>query len=155
MLAALDSDPRSTLQRSLERGFLTMAMIKRSRGALSLRVTAMAEEGLSSMSMLLQAFALHPVFLLRERKWTIEATDLAHSRWAGTSAWADFLAEPAGRTFKFHLGTPLVVSCPAVASECLTSHSRARSFPHADEDVWWYFAAASKESFFSPAVLQS
>ncbi len=125
MLAALDSGLRSTLQRSLERGFLTLAMIKRGRGALSLRVTAMAEEGLSSMSALLQAFALQPVLLLRERQWVAEATVLAHSSWAGTSAWADFLGEPTGRTLNFHLGTPLLVSSPAEASRGHTSH-----FPH-------------------------
>lgn len=125
MFAAVDIDLLSTLQYSLERGHLTLSMIKHGRGALSLRVTAMAEEGHSSMSELLQAIALHPVLNWRQRQWAVEATDLTHSRWAGTSAWADFLAEPAGRTLNFHLGTPLVVSSPAAASEGRTSH-----FPH-------------------------
>ncbi len=125
MFATLDTNLRPTLQRSLEQGFLTLAFIKRGQRALSLRVTALAEDGLSSMSVLLQAFAMRPVLLLRQRQWAVESTDLAHSRWAGTSVWGDFWGEPRGRTLKFHLGTPLVVSSLAVASECHAFH-----FPH-------------------------
>jgi hypothetical protein len=109
LLAALDTDLRTALQPALDRDLLTLTIIKRGRGAQSLRVTALAEDGLSSLSMLLQAFAIRPVLLLQQRRWVIEAADLAHSRWAGTSAWADFLGKPGGHTLRFHLGTPLVV----------------------------------------------
>jgi len=109
MLATLKTDLRAALQRSLERGLLTLAIIKQGRGEWSLRVTALGEEGFLSLSMLLQAFAICPGFLLRQRRWVVEVADLAHSCWAGTSAWADFLGKPTGHTLKFHLGTPLVV----------------------------------------------
>ncbi len=78
MLATLKTDLRAALQRSLERGLLTLTIIKQGRGEWSLR-------------------------------WVVEVADLAHSCWAGTSAWADFLGKPTGHTLKFHLGTPLVV----------------------------------------------
>ena len=77
------------------------------------------------MSTLLQAMALRPILNWQQRQWAVEATDLTHSRWAGTGAWADFLGVAAGRTLNFHLGTPLVVSSPAEESEGHTSH-----FPH-------------------------
>jgi CRISPR-associated endoribonuclease Cas6 len=109
MLAILNRDLRVALQHSLERGLLTLAIIKQGRGAWSLRVTALGEEGLLSLSVLLQAFAICPVLHLRQRRWVVEVADLARSRWAGTSSWADFLGKPTGHMLRFHLGTPLVV----------------------------------------------
>ncbi len=109
LLSAIDPDLTSTLRCSLERGLLTLALLKQGRGALSLRVTAMAEEGLSSMSALLQAIAFHPVLTWQRGQWALEAPDMTQSRWAGISDWADFMAKPKGRTLTFHLGTPLVL----------------------------------------------
>lgn len=109
ILAILDTDRRAALQHSLEGGLLTVAIIKQGRGAWSLRVTALGEEGLLSMSVLLQAFAICPVLRLQQRRWAVEVADLASSRWAGTSTWADFLGKPTGHMLRFHLGTPLVV----------------------------------------------
>jgi CRISPR-associated endoribonuclease Cas6 len=109
LLAALDADLRAALERCLERGLLTLAIIKRGSGAWFLRVTALAEEGLASMSALLQAVARRPVLFLQQRRWAIEGVDLTNSRWAGTSSWTDFLGKPAGHMLRFHLGTPLVV----------------------------------------------
>ena len=109
ILAILDTDRRAALQHTLERGLLTVAIIKQGRGAWALRVTALGEEGLLSMSMLLQAFTICPVLRLQRRRWVVEVADLARSRWAGTSSWADFLGKPTGHMFRFHLGTPLVV----------------------------------------------
>src|SRR6266702_4617572 len=63
MLATLKTDLRAALQRSLERGLLTLAIIKQGRGEWSLRVTALGEEGFLSLSMLLQAFAICLGFL--------------------------------------------------------------------------------------------
>ncbi len=124
ILAILDTDRRAALQHSLERGLLTVAIIKQGRGAWSLRVTALGEEGLLSMSVLLQVFAICPVLRLQRRRWVVEVADLARSRWAGTSSWADFLGKPTGHMLRFHLGTPLVVPSQREASD-----HRAFSFP--------------------------
>ncbi len=116
MLAILNTDQRAALQHSLERDLLTMAIIKQGPGAWSLRVTALGEEGLLALSVLLQAFALCPVLRLQQRRWVVEVADLARSRWAGTSSWADFLSKPTGHMLRFHLGTPLVVPALREAS---------------------------------------
>src|SRR5438067_750670 len=76
LLAAIDTDLMSTLRCSLERGLLTLVLMKQGRDALFLRVTAMAEEGLSSMSVLLQAIAFRPVLKWQRGNWAIEATDI-------------------------------------------------------------------------------
>jgi CRISPR/Cas system endoribonuclease Cas6 (RAMP superfamily) len=125
LLAALDPDLRAVLERSLERGLLTLAIIKQGPDAQSLRMTALAEEGLASMSRLLQALARRPALILQQRRWAIEGADLAHSPWAGTSDWADFLVKPGGQTLRFHLGTPLLM--PPDGGE---GGQRASFFPH-------------------------
>ncbi len=124
ILAILNTDRRAVLQHSLELGLLTVAIIKQGRDAWSLRVTALGEEGLLSMGVLLQAFAICPVLRLQQRRWMVEVADLARSRWAGTSSWADFLGKPTGHILRFHLGTPLIVPSLREAS----GHS-AFSFP--------------------------
>jgi CRISPR-associated endoribonuclease Cas6 len=125
LLSAIDPDLTSTLRCSLERGLLTLALLKQGRGALSLRVTALAEEGLSSMSALFQAIAFHPVLTWQRVQWALEATDMSQSYWAGISDWADFMAKPKGRTLTFHFGTPLVLPSQTEGDRGSIAH-----FPH-------------------------
>jgi len=102
-----------------------MALLKQGRGALSLRVTALAEEGLSSMSALLQAIAFRPVLICQRGQWALEATAMTQSRWTGVSDWADFMVKPKGRTLTFHLETPLVLP-----SQTEVDGSPIAHFPH-------------------------
>ncbi len=125
LLSALDADLMPTLRCSLERGLLTLALLKQGRCALSLRVTALTEEGLSSMSALLQAMACSPVLTWQRCEWALEATDMTQSRWAGISDWADFMAKPKGRTLTFHFGTPLVLPAQTEGDRGSIAH-----FPH-------------------------
>jgi CRISPR-associated endoribonuclease Cas6 len=125
LLSALDPDLMPTLRCSLERYLLTLALLKQGRGAFSLRVTALAEEGLSSMSALLQAIACSPVLTWQRGEWALEATDMTQSRWAGISDWADFMAKPKGRTLTFHFGTPLVLPAQTEGDRGSIAH-----FPH-------------------------
>jgi hypothetical protein len=125
LLSGIDPDLMSTLRCSLEGGLLTLALLKQGRGAFSLRVTALAEEGLSSMSALLQAIALRPVLTWQRGQWALEAPDMTQSRWAGISDWADFMAKPKGRTLTFHLGTPLVLPSQTEVDGGSIAH-----FPH-------------------------
>lgn len=125
LLSSLDPDLMPTMRCSLERGLLTMALLKQGRGVLSLRVTALTEEGLSSMSALLQAIAFRPVLTWQRGQWALEATDMTQSRWAGISDWADFMAKPKGRTLTFHFGTPV-----ALPSQTEIDGGSIAHFPH-------------------------
>jgi len=125
LLSAIDPNLMPTLRCLLERGFLTIALLKQGRGALSLRITALAEEGLSSMSALLQAIACSPVLTWQRGQWALEAPDMNQSRWAGISDWADFMVKPKGRTLTFQFGTPLVLPSQTGGDGSPVAH-----FPH-------------------------
>jgi len=125
LLATANRDLVAALQPALERGTLTLAIIRRSKLPWCLRVTALTEEGLISLSTLLQAFAMRPVLRWQQQRWRVEVTGLERSPWARTSSWADFLDKPAGSLLRFQLGTPLVVPSSTEAGEWHTS-----PFPH-------------------------
>ena len=125
LLATANRDLVAALQPALERGTLTLAIIRRSKLTWCLRVTALTEEGLISLSTLLQAFAMRTELHWQQRRWRVEATGLERSPWVRTSSWADFLDKPAGCLLRFHLGTPLVVPSLTEVGEKGTS-----PFPH-------------------------
>ena len=127
LFATLNTDLAATLQPALERGALTLAIIKRGKEGCGwrLRVTALADEGLLCLGPLLQALATRPALLWGQRRWAVEAADTGRSPWAATNSWEDLLGQPAGRLLSFHLGTPLVMPSSAEAAGQPTS-----PFPH-------------------------
>lgn len=85
---------------------LTLAFVEGTPRCVLLRLTFMAEEGVTYANLLINAFATQPLVRLGSKRWCIVSVDLSPSVWTGVQTWADFLAEPVSSSVHLTFVTP-------------------------------------------------
>lgn len=88
---------------------LVFQLVPRSSRFPLLRVVMCEENGMATRTTVLEQLVPGTRLQIAEQFYQVQAVDVGRSTWAGISTWEDFLAEPAGRAFRFHFGTPVVL----------------------------------------------
>lgn len=86
-----------------------MAIVDSRKNTASLRLTFMAEDGLSYATILINVLAAHPTLQLGKVMCDIEAVNLANTEWSGVSTWSDLMGPPASH-FYFRFITPTAIT---------------------------------------------
>lgn len=106
-----DADPQAgrALHEMHRHKHLTVAFVEGKPQTALLRLTFMAEDGVTYANLLMNVFATKPHLRLGSKLWHIAGVDLAPSAWTGVQTWADFLAEPVGPALRLAFVTPTAV----------------------------------------------
>lgn len=84
-------------------------LVPHKAGSPLLRIIACGESGMAAVTTLLERLVPGARIQIADQHYQVQAVDVARSDWAGISTWEDFLAPPAGRVFRFHFATPVVL----------------------------------------------
>lgn len=107
-ISSVDADAGRQLHEMHHQKRMTIALLVE-RHQPVLRLTFMAEEGLSYAHLLLNRLVQEPVLRLGCHSWAIEAVDLTSSPWTGVQSWADLLTESASPVMRFTFATPTAI----------------------------------------------
>lgn len=105
-LSTVDPEAGQALHAMGRHKHLTIAFIESRPQYSKLRLTFLAEEGVASANLLLNAFLTMPMLCLGKQCWHIASVDLSPTTWSGVQTWADFFAEPTGHYIQITFVTP-------------------------------------------------
>lgn len=105
-LSACDAEAGRKLHEMRRHKHLTVAFVEGDRTCSKLRLTLMAEDGVTYANLLVNVFATRPVLRLGRICWRIVGVDLAPSTWSGVQTWADLRSEPFGSYLHITFVTP-------------------------------------------------
>lgn len=105
-LSNIDPEAGEALHAMRRHKHLTIAFIESRPRHSKLRLTFLAEEGVTTANLLLNAFQIEPVLCLGKYRWHIASIDLSPTAWSGVQTWADFVAESTSHCIKITFVTP-------------------------------------------------
>jgi CRISPR-associated endoribonuclease Cas6 len=89
---------------------ISMALFNNGKHAASLRLTFMAEDGLSYAKLLVNALATRSTVQLGKVICEVEGVDFAYPEWAVISTWADFFPEEPASRLHIRFLTPAAIT---------------------------------------------
>jgi CRISPR-associated endoribonuclease Cas6 len=89
---------------------ITLAVMANDRESPTLRLTFMAQDGLTYANTLMNALSPRSTVRLGKTVCDLGSVDLTNSEWAGVSTWADLTPPMTGRYIHFTFATPTAIN---------------------------------------------
>lgn len=89
---------------------LSLGIIQSTKQVATVRLTFMAEDGLTYTSTLINALSIQPMLQLGRATCSVETVDLTNPEWCGFSTWADFVSSKSDAHLCFHFVTPTAIT---------------------------------------------